>query len=124
MKLLHLTLKKQWFDMIASGEKKEEYRQIKPYWERRLIDNDAEAIHFRNGYSKGAPAMIVQLKNIGVGLGNPHWGAPAKPVYVLELGEILEVSTRVVEGGRYCVLCNEFLGAVCDPFSGKNHKCW
>lgn len=37
MKILHLTLKKKWFDMIASGEKKEEYREIKPYWEKRFI---------------------------------------------------------------------------------------
>lgn len=36
MKILHLTLKKKWFDMIASGEKKEEYREIKPYWTNRL----------------------------------------------------------------------------------------
>lgn len=33
---LNLTLKKKWFDMIASGEKKEEYREIKPYWMNRL----------------------------------------------------------------------------------------
>jgi hypothetical protein len=26
MRILHLTLKKKWFDMIASGEKREEYR--------------------------------------------------------------------------------------------------
>ena len=38
MKTLHLTLKKQWFDMIESGEKKEEYREIKPYWISRLVD--------------------------------------------------------------------------------------
>lgn len=38
-KTLHLTLKKKWFDMIASGEKKEEYREIKPYWSQRLTSN-------------------------------------------------------------------------------------
>ena len=32
MRVLHLTLKKKWFDMILSGEKKEEYREIKSYW--------------------------------------------------------------------------------------------
>lgn len=36
-KTLHLTLKKKWFDMIASGEKKEEYREIKPYWVNRMF---------------------------------------------------------------------------------------
>lgn len=38
MKTLHLTLKKKWFDMIASGEKTEEYREIKPYWIVRFVD--------------------------------------------------------------------------------------
>lgn len=38
MKTLHLTLKKKWFDMIASGNKIEEYREIKPYWVSRLVD--------------------------------------------------------------------------------------
>lgn len=36
MKTLHLTLKKRWFDMIQSGEKCEEYREIKNYWFRRI----------------------------------------------------------------------------------------
>lgn len=38
MATLHLNLKKKWFDMIASGEKKEEYREFKPYWIKRIID--------------------------------------------------------------------------------------
>ena len=29
--MLTLPIKKKWFDMIVSGEKKEEYREIKPY---------------------------------------------------------------------------------------------
>lgn len=37
-KILHLTLKKKWFDMILSGEKKEEYRDINNYWMPRLIE--------------------------------------------------------------------------------------
>lgn len=36
--VLNLTLKKQWFDLIKSGQKVEEYREIKTYWVRRLFD--------------------------------------------------------------------------------------
>lgn len=36
---LILPLKKKWFDMIASGEKKEEYREIKEYWRTRFQQN-------------------------------------------------------------------------------------
>lgn len=38
MKTLDLVLKRKWYDMIASGEKTEEYREIKPYWVKRLIE--------------------------------------------------------------------------------------
>ena len=34
---LTLVVSKEWFDMIVSGEKTEEYRAIKSYWINRLI---------------------------------------------------------------------------------------
>jgi hypothetical protein len=37
MKILPMTLQKKWFDMILSGEKKEEYRNIKDYWAMRFL---------------------------------------------------------------------------------------
>lgn len=37
MKTLHLNLKKKWFDLILSGEKTEEYREIKPHWCNKLL---------------------------------------------------------------------------------------
>lgn len=37
--ILQLRLKKKWFDMILSGEKKEEYRDIKPFWAVRLMSS-------------------------------------------------------------------------------------
>jgi len=37
MKTLHKTIKRKWFDMIVSGEKKHEYLEIKPYWINRLL---------------------------------------------------------------------------------------
>ena len=37
-KTLHLVLKRKWWDMIASGEKKEEYREVCHYWAIRLLD--------------------------------------------------------------------------------------
>ena len=39
-KILDLTVTYQWFDMIKAGVKTEEYRKIKPYWEKRLLDYD------------------------------------------------------------------------------------
>ena len=38
MKVLNLVLKCKWYIMIECGIKKEEYREIKIYWEKRLLD--------------------------------------------------------------------------------------
>ena len=63
MNILHLTLKKKWFDLIASGEKQHEFRECKPYWEKRLlhgpdgIPNEYDEIHFRKK-RKGVKSMV------------------------------------------------------------------
>ena len=36
MEILDVVLKGKWYDMIASGEKREEYRALTPYWFVRL----------------------------------------------------------------------------------------
>ena len=92
MKVLHLTLEKKWFDMIASGKKREEYRAMKPYWQKRLLNKSYDAIRFRNGYQINAPSMLVELRELLIGLGIIEWGAPEKEsVYILRLGKILDL---------------------------------
>lgn len=88
---LHLTLERKWFDLIASGEKREEYRKIKPYWNKRL-NKSFDVIQFRNGYQVDAPAMVVELNEVMTGLGIIEWGAPEyEKVYILKLGKIIEL---------------------------------
>ena len=36
-KSLSLVLIRKWYDMIESGEKKEEYRELTPYWLKRIF---------------------------------------------------------------------------------------
>lgn len=38
MRILHLHLKAQWYDMIERGEKREEYRARSAYWIARLCE--------------------------------------------------------------------------------------
>jgi len=38
MKALYLVLIGKWYDMIESGEKPEEYRDITPYWLQRIFE--------------------------------------------------------------------------------------
>ncbi len=79
--ILHLTLLKKWFDLIASGEKVVENREIKPYWTKRLVGKTFDEVHFKNGYSKDAPFMRVEWKGMKQENGK----------YVILLGNILEV---------------------------------
>ena len=89
-RVLHLTLKKRWFDMIARGEKREEYREIKDYWRRRLEGYAYDVIQFRNGYRTDSPILQVELTQVRRGQGRTEWGAPAgQEVYILELGRIV-----------------------------------
>ena len=91
MKVLHLTLKKKWFDMILSGEKKAEYREVTEYWRIRLVGKNFDAILFKNGYGKNAPQMLVELCSLSRSLGIIEWGAPEnKMVYILTLGKTLK----------------------------------
>lgn len=83
-KILHLTLLRKWFDLILTSEKREEYREIKPYWTARLAGQSYDEIHFRNGYAKDARWMRVECLGITRGKWNGH------AVFVLRLGKILE----------------------------------
>ena len=47
-KVLILTVSKQWFDMIVADEKTEEYREIKPYWVARLLQNNSNIVDVRH----------------------------------------------------------------------------
>ena len=49
VKILHLVLKKKWYEMQESGEKTEEYRDITPYWFRRLYRRKANFLYLGCG---------------------------------------------------------------------------
>ncbi|MEM1219599.1 MAG: ASCH domain-containing protein [Bacteroidota bacterium] len=97
--VLHLNLKRKWFDMVAAGEKKEEYREVKPFWNRvfdayitirgrRYHPSDVD-IMFSNGYAKNRRQMLVECKYMKIGAGRTDWGAEAGEQYhTLVLGEI------------------------------------
>ena len=107
--MLILPIKKKWFDMIKSGEKKEEYREIKPYWTSRFksyvgdignyktfkyrggigFTSIEDEIIFRNGYSKTSPTVKCKVR-LKKGQGKKEWGAePGKEYYILEIIRII-----------------------------------
>ncbi len=88
-KILHLTLMRKWFIQILEGKKKIEYREIKPYWTKRLFENGIpvkyDYISFKNGYPKDAPEMKVEFLGVKI-----------TDKYEILLGRVLE--QRNVQG--------------------------
>ncbi len=80
--VLHLTLHREFFDAIAGGRKKTEYREDKTYWRSRLIGRAYTEIVFRNGYATDAPIMRVEC----LGVRQEKTGR-----FAIRLGKILEV---------------------------------
>lgn len=91
--MLVVPIKKKWFDMILAEEKKEECRELKPYYHKRLgnyfikhvIDSNTKKVLrkmtttekeviLRNGYKKDSPQIKCKCK-LKIGQGKPEWGA-------------------------------------------------
>ena len=64
MKTLHLNLYREYFDAILKGEKTTEYRDVTPYWSKRL-----------------------EFKGIGILYNQTTITAP---IYAIDLGKVLE----------------------------------
>lgn len=111
MKILYLTISRKWFDMIKSGEKKEEYREDVPFYQSRLICQTDEQLEdsydliyggnivggvselaiqkmrrydyleLRNGYSKNARKIRLKNPRARYDYGKPEWGAEPGKIY-------------------------------------------
>lgn len=87
-KVLHLSVNKQWFKMIADGTKDEEYREIKQYWISRLLNGhydipwlsqfgekvsedlywkDYTHVVFTHGYGDDKPHIEKQIVSMSIG---------------------------------------------------------
>ncbi|EAQ5647929.1 ASCH domain-containing protein, partial [Salmonella enterica] len=51
-RILHLPVKKIYFDQIKSGEKPDEYRLVTDYWIKRLEGREYDEVHVKCGYPK------------------------------------------------------------------------
>ena len=85
MKTLTLTIAEPWFSMIRDGKKKEEYREIKPYYKSRLQGRfyfkKFEKLVLRNGYRADSPKITLKNPRIRIGTGRPEWGAESGKQY-------------------------------------------
>lgn len=87
---LHLVVTGKWFDMVASGVKKEEYRLHNLHWHQRIMKQrcQIDSVVFHNGYTSTTHER--ECLRIREGIGKPEWGAPEGEVIILELGKIIK----------------------------------
>lgn len=84
--LLNMTITRRWFDMIASGEKREEYRSAD---NRQVVGTCKRLFHWpivsckmilRNGYRMDSSALAVRVFGMTIRSGaqaeHPEWGEP------------------------------------------------
>ena len=89
--MLTLPIKSKWFVMIATGVKKEEYRDKSPYYISRLgkyADGQQFRIRFRAGYKRTSPLMVC-VCTLHEGPGCEEWGAvPGWEGYILKIQKV------------------------------------
>lgn len=79
---------RKWFNMILSGEKTEEYRQMSPFYESRLRQYTGQVvtIRLRNGYATHCPSILCNCRVIRGRRGRTDWGAEkSEKYYVLKI---------------------------------------
>jgi hypothetical protein len=91
LRVLRLTLKREWFDMIASGEKREEYRTPSKWILSRLEGKEYDRIEFKNGYGSNVPTMEVEYLGWSIDFGQLRWGAGFNKLVVIRLGRVLSL---------------------------------
>lgn len=94
-KTLHLTLKKEWFDLMISGEKNVEVRSPSQWIRSRLEGKFYEKIRFVNGYGADKPFFEVEYLGYYVAQGLDLFIFKGNKLeikkgdYVIWLGEII-----------------------------------
>lgn len=84
--ILHLNLKREYFEEIKLGEKVQEYRLYNDYWKKRL-SRDYRIIQIKCGYPKkddwsrieARPYRGYQIKKIT----HPHFGEEPVEVFAI-----------------------------------------
>ena len=93
MKILTLNLNKEYFDEILSGNKKEEYREVKEYWTKRLKQK-YDRIVIKCGYPKlediSKEIWFEWNGFVKKKINHKHFGSKKVEVYAIDLNKKIE----------------------------------
>lgn len=95
MRILRLHVKKEYFQDISNGLKKEEYRLFNSYWKKRLLNKGFDEVHILLGYP-GVNDLEKVLKF-------PYYGFEVKEIVHKHFGE---KEVKVFSINLYCCCFN------------------
>ena len=114
--MLTFNLKKEWYEKIRNGEKTIEYREVKPYWEKRICKYKNWYSQFiapknRTAFRRDYPVIFTKEKAVCIlrlGYTNQYMSAVItkieiingkntdlqidKPVFAIHLMDAMEIS--------------------------------
>ena len=94
--MLTLPIRRYWFDMIITGQKPEEYRDITPYYEVRFNRYNGRpfTLRYRAGYRANSP-LLQCTATVRQGVGRIEWGAvPGQQYFVLDLRDVQIIEAK------------------------------
>ena len=84
--ILRLPVNEYWYNLIKDGELTHDYREVKPYWEKRLEGNTYDVVEFYHRFKKDIPPMRFKFEWIKKGrLVNYNMDA-----YIIKFGERID----------------------------------
>lgn len=92
--VLHLNLCTEYFMGIRDGNKPFEYREVKPYWIKRLA-KEYDQVWFHWGYKKATDETVIKRKFVKpeiVTRSHKHWGNDRKSLFAIPTGIRVEGS--------------------------------
>ena len=85
MRILKLPVNEYWYGLIKSGQLKHDYREIKPYWTKRLEGQSYDAVEFYHRFKKNIKPLRYKFEWIRKGrLVNSTMDA-----YIRKFGEMI-----------------------------------
>jgi len=93
MKAITIPVNGVYFDQIGAGTKREEYRLVTPFWEKRLVGRSYSAVVMTRGYPKaggidGQTRLTRRWKGVSrKTITHPHFGPEPVEVFAIDVSE-------------------------------------
>ena len=94
MRILKLPVNEYWYGLIKSGQLKHDYREIKPYWTKRLEGQSYDAVEFYHRFKKNIKPlrrkiMLITTMIIRTLLCKPKEINYNMDAYIIKFGEMI-----------------------------------